>query len=1161
MTVALSDPETAAAYTEVILGDLGRLNHVQAGLGDRAAAYVLTGRAGPTRDDDDVLSVLATQATENVLQLGLYRGDSATADRRVLMARAHPYDVEIMQRYAQVLSALAFGAGHPPLRFTLGSPSVPAKARLFFAEAFLGLIAMPNRAGHAVEEPLQGRGLEVEKALQMLHGMGGTRADFLDVLYFDSSPLALSAGRAYRSAAKLPAWLAGNPAAVEEGMTRLSVAARAALVNDLKPGTQEALAAHPSTPGQAGSGEQGYIAIDGRHISIPPRRALQDGPAARFSDADASALEALMAAHNAVITQRNALGARSGSTRTEPLLDPKEVPDVMGFLNGEGGPPQGPLRVFLAHGGGARWLCEALQRLPEARAIPLLRRLALAPVMQPRLYDPLSQRVDAYLLRSDADLRTLEALDVAAGKAVTFEACPQDSARPARNGDFLRTALQAGSRWSRPLSGIRHEALWPYLAENLAVLDEAFGLVPSDGPPLDRAAALEQLAQLPATPARYYEALLEIGTAGPKSLCHEARALLSLAPGLEGRLVELLTDSRQDVRAAAAQWLGSQGADQDAHRDAIAALGKRLKVEKLERVRAALLTALARLGADISPELGLEVLLAQAQKGLKSVKGNTLPFLSFKDLAPLQHRDGRPVPEEVLRWWCQMALKLKQPGGHPLLGIYLEQLKPSCAEAFSAWVLDSWIGYDTARLSEEDASALARAAAAQFIENPHYAWYYDGCDPGDTEDEVFEVVKANFVGQQYNSGAASKAVLALAIRTPPALAAERVRSYLKSYGERTSQAGALLELLAGIGDPVALQVLIAASIRLKQKSLQKLAGELVSAVAQERQWTPEELADRTIPAAGFDSGGLLALPCGEERKPYEARLTASLAIKLRNPAGKEVASLPAGGDAVTQDAKKQLSSARKLLKQIITLQSSRLYEAFCVQRSWASEDWLRSFHAHPVMGRLIQQLVWVGVAGGGATATFRPTQEGDFVDAQDRNVDVAAFRQIRLACGALLEEPLNQAWLQHLEDYVVVTLFRQLGRALLKPTIQQGATTAITDRLGWVIDALNLRSSATRQGYERGPVEDGGVFREYRKAFPSIGLTAVISFSGSGLPEEALPVALKELRFRSIGSTGLEAPLRLAEVPEVLLSECWHDYHGMAAKAEYDPDWEKKARW
>ena len=50
-------------------------------------------------------------------------------------------------------------------------------------------------------------------------------------------------------------------------------------------------------------------------------------------------------------------------------------------------------------------------------------------------------------------------------------------------------------------------------------------------------------------------------------------------------------------------------------------------------------------------------------------------------------------------------------------------------------------------------------------------------------------------------------------------------------------------------------------------------------------WTMDELADRIVPAAGFDDNGLLELPCGVEGKVYQARLADDLTLQLMNPDG------------------------------------------------------------------------------------------------------------------------------------------------------------------------------------------------------------------------------------------------------------------------------------
>ena len=154
------------------------------------------------------------------------------------------------------------------------------------------------------------------------------------------------------------------------------------------------------------------------------------------------------------------------------------------------------------------------------------------------------------------------------------------------------------------------DAFWPYAAENLNVLDEAFGLVASDSAHVSKLAAIRILKRLPETPSRYFRPLLEIATGTTKSGRSEARELLQNAPGVEEHIIALLNDSRQAVRAGAAEWLAERDATA-----AIPALEKRFEKEKSELAKAAILTTLKRLGVDLSDRFTPDILLAEGRGG------------------------------------------------------------------------------------------------------------------------------------------------------------------------------------------------------------------------------------------------------------------------------------------------------------------------------------------------------------------------------------------------------------------------------------------------------------------------------------------------------------------------------------------------------------------
>lgn len=722
----------------------------------------------------------------------------------------------------------------------------------------------------------------------------------------------------------------------------------------------------------------------------------------------------------------------------------------------------------------------------------------------------------------------------------------------------LRRVLAQGNssydidRAINAVAALPADAVWPWLAENMAVFDEAFGLRPATLTlPLNQ--AMRALAMLPATPQRYLPRLVEIAVAEKRPLRLLAMALLREAKDLPQRIEALLDDKRQPVRINAAGWLADIRSVASEP-----ALRKRLKKESSDPVRAALIIALQRLGADLADVIGPASLIAEAEKANAKTPPALPAWLVKSGLPVVRFRDGLTVPQAVVEYWMALAIRLKDPGAHGQFGIYLDQLEPADARALSNWTLESWISFDTFSATHEEATAWAKS-----VFHGHYASYagryVTGAQlPPDAQAQLIASLARQKMGALVNSGSDTKGLLALACRADPVWAAGRVRWFLKKHGRRSNQAMALLEALAGTGAPAALQVVIAASTRLKQKSTQARAAEIAQRYADDRGWSVDELADRTVPSAGFDDDGTLDLPCGEDAKAYVARLDATLAIHLFNPDGKPIKALPAGDDDNTRESKKAFTAAKKELTQIVTLQGERLFEAMCVERRWPVADWRLAFHQHPVMRRLIERLVWQGLdAEGQPLGLFRPTQEGDFTDADDNDVAIDDFAAVRLAHGALVDADSCKAWTAHLKDYEVKPFLAQFDTLRSPLTPEQAEAEAVTDRQGWVADSLTFRGAAEKRGYQR-VMRDSGGCHEYVKTFPSHGITATIWHTGSYAVDENLPLALKELKITKSGHRG---PYRLKDVPPVMLAECWADYHAVAAKGAFDPEWEKISPW
>lgn len=343
-----------------------------------------------------------------------------------------------------------------------------------------------------------------------------------------------------------------------------------------------------------------------------------------------------------------------------------------------------------------------------------------------------------------------------------------------------------------------------------------------------------------------------------------------------------------------------------------------------------------------------------------------------------------------------------------------------------------------------------------------------------------------------------------------ALASER---YLKQwYGHRVKQCKSLLAMLASTGEARAVQLVLGVPQRFRAKGLRQEAERLAHEVGERRGWTPAELADRMVPTAGLEADG-----------------------SLHDEVGTVIARVRPDFTLDTSSADQLVTACKKELKSIANQQHQRLHEAMLTQRGWSFEDWQLYVWGHPLLRLCCQRLVWL-VEG----RTFRPLSDGTLVDAHNHDVAPAAEARVTLAHEALVSEG---DWLQHLADHDVGALFPQFGRRRYAPVEER----VVGEFRGYVLPAFTLRKLATAAGWMRGETERKGCFFSYVKSFPELELEARLGFTGNRLPEENRSVALTELSFGR----------PLAEVPPVVLSECYHDLAGWAAAGTgFDPQWQ-----
>lgn len=741
---------------------------------------------------------------------------------------------------------------------------------------------------------------------------------------------------------------------------------------------------------------------------------------------------------------------------------------------------------------------------------------------------------------------------------------------------FARDCLSNGHARCLPQAMLPPDAVWPLLAQHPELIDAALGLVSSGhsygDPPV--AQALAALDTFPTVPARWLPRVLELALGESRPLRVAAQRVLGKLPDIGKRVADALGSSRQELRIEAARWLARID-----YRPAIPALYAALDKEVRETVSAELMTALERLGEDITPRLSSDALLKQARKGLKAKPPSGLAWLNLDQLPVCSWGNagaiGTQVDPEIIRWWVILAAKLKEPAANALLVRYLGLLDRASAVALGRFVLQNFIAHDTAGPPLEE--ALAYAAA----ETPGQYQYYQQAarqypefyaEEGKlTEEQIFEQFKRQKLAEYRGSAIGEKGILALICAMPGHELVDTIRLYMRDHYTRRAQIEALLEAASVSDDPAVIQLVLSISRRYRTASVQEKARLLVQRIAERNRWTPDQLADRTIPTGGLDETGRMDFEYGGRR--FSVVLDAKLKPVLLNAEGKAIAALPAARQnddpESIREGKQLFTACKKEVRQVVDMQGARLYEAMCAGRLWPAGEWDEYVQRHPIVGRLAQRLVWMRVAADGSLLSLlRPSEDGSLIDTDDEEVTLAPEDRIGLAHASLLDEDQVRAWLAHLKDYKVTPLFAQLARR--KPALADPHADLVDDRLGWISDTFTLRGAFSKQGYARGSAEDGGVFFEYTKDFSSAGLQVRIEFSGSSLPEENMPAALKTLSFVRLGapggygywSGGGSGGLPLSKVPPVLLAEAYGDYHAVAAATQgFDPDWQRKMPW
>ncbi|MEQ1819954.1 MAG: DUF4132 domain-containing protein, partial [Terricaulis sp.] len=203
-----------------------------------------------------------------------------------------------------------------------------------------------------------------------------------------------------------------------------------------------------------------------------------------------------------------------------------------------------------------------------------------------------------------------------------------------------------------------------------------------------------------------------------------------------------------------------------------------------------------------------------------------------------------------------------------------------------------------------------------------------------------------------------------------------------------------LDVLADIGTDVALMNLNGVAEKVKFKGLQDRARDKIAALAEARELSPEELADRLAPDLDLDDRGGLDLDFGPRQ--FRAGFDEFLKPWVKDETGARLKDLPKPSKSDDVDKAKEASAKWAALKKdaraIASLQLARLETMLATGRRSKPEVFHTFFASHPLIRHLAQRLVWgmyeTDQVDAGPRLYFRVGEDLSFTDANDDSVTI-----------------------------------------------------------------------------------------------------------------------------------------------------------------------------
>ncbi|MFB7716940.1 DUF4132 domain-containing protein [Nocardia sp. NPDC056100] len=284
-----------------------------------------------------------------------------------------------------------------------------------------------------------------------------------------------------------------------------------------------------------------------------------------------------------------------------------------------------------------------------------------------------------------------------------------------------------------------------------------------------------------------------------------------------------------------------------------------------------------------------------------------------------------------------------------------------------------------------------------------------------------------------------------------------------------------LEVLAAIGTDFALMQLNGIAEKVKFKGIRTRAQEKIQQIAEARELTAEQLADRLVPRLGLADDGTLRLDYGP--RAFLIGFDETLAPVVSDADGTRRKSLPKPGAKDDPEAGahayKAFTALKKDAKTVASEQVRRMERAMVDGRRWTVAEHRQLFIEHPLLWHLTRRLVWAAFDEAGAlTRAFRVAEDRTLADLRDEGFVPADDLLLGIAHPLHLTEDLA-AWNELFADYELLQPFPQLARETYALTDAERDGTDLTRFAGIKVPPTAVQG-LTARGWERQSPQDAG---------------------------------------------------------------------------------------